>query len=127
MKTMDVVDYFGSLYKASQRLGLTRQSVGCWGYRVPRSAVADIQAKTKGKLKYRATDYELRQFVDGMAYKTVKPGATFNTFTRMINDGRKLFFKNGEHMESVYLGGKAELRKRFREFELYELVEEKAP
>lgn len=127
MKTMDVVSYFGSLYKVSQKLGLTRQSVGCWGYRVPRSVIADIQAKTKGKLKYKAADYEVKQFVDDMTYKTVKPGATFNTFSRMIDEGRKLFFKKGDHMESVYLGKKSELRKRFREFELYELVEEKAP
>ena len=51
MKTQDVIDYFGSVAKAADKLGMTHQAIYAWGDEVPWTRQAHVQAATKNRIK----------------------------------------------------------------------------
>lgn len=51
MKTQDVIDYFGSVARAADALGMTHQAIYAWKEDVPMTRQAHVQAVTKGRLK----------------------------------------------------------------------------
>lgn len=50
MLKKDVIDYFGSIRKAAEFLGVSTQCVYQWPDVVPKSAAYELHVKTKGKL-----------------------------------------------------------------------------
>lgn len=51
MKTKDVIDYFGSVAKAAEALGMTHQAIYAWKDEVPPTRQAHVEAATKGRIK----------------------------------------------------------------------------
>ena len=51
MKTQDVIDYYGSVAKAAEALGVTHQAIYKWGDEVPMTRQAHVQLATKGRVK----------------------------------------------------------------------------
>ena len=51
MKTQDVIDYFGSVAKAAEALGMTHQAIYAWKSEVPPTRQAHVEAATKGRIK----------------------------------------------------------------------------
>lgn len=51
MKTQDVIDYFGTVAKAAEALGMTHQAIYAWKDEVPRTRQAHVEAATKGRIK----------------------------------------------------------------------------
>lgn len=62
MKTKDVFDFYGGRAKAipilSRLLDMSAQSIYKWAEVVPMQAAAKIENRTKGKIKFNASDYD---------------------------------------------------------------------
>jgi len=50
MKTTDVIEYYGSIRKIAERLGLSTQAIYAWGDDVPELTGYKLQVITGGKL-----------------------------------------------------------------------------
>lgn len=52
-----VLEHFGSGVKVAEALGIGKQAVSAWGYRVPPLRAAQIAQITDGKLRFDLEDY----------------------------------------------------------------------
>lgn len=57
MKKTDAIEYFRGVTELARTLGIQRCAIYQWGERVPEKRAAQLDRITRGKLKYRITDY----------------------------------------------------------------------
>lgn len=51
MKTKDAIEYYGSIKKLAEELGIWPHNISRWGDSVPKSRAYELEVKTDGKLK----------------------------------------------------------------------------